>query len=146
MDGQLACGDSYTVDNFTQYRINNGQFRMLTIAQWRAIAGRFNRSPLMYLPAGSGAAQVAGNVIEIEYQSFQTGVVFLNLFRISDGSDMQVLIKNGTPASEISSVFPVWVAPIGSKGTGRPKQTVTSKDSPTKTVMNEMQNCITLLS
>tara|TARA_R110002012_G_scaffold294693_1_gene490939 strand:- start:5532 stop:6566 length:1035 start_codon:yes stop_codon:yes gene_type:complete len=140
MLGILGCGASYAADDFSEYKINNGQFRQLKVAQWRSIAGRYNRSPLVFLPAGSGASSTAGDVVEIQYQPFQTGVTFLNLFRISAGSDLQVQITNSNAASKISSMFPIYVAPIGSGAGGRPKQTAGTKDSPTKTVLNESQN------
>ena len=140
MLGVLACGPDLTKDEFTEYKVNNGQFRQLKVAQWRSIAGRYNRSPLVFLPAGSSASAPSGDVVEIQYQSFQTGVVFLNLFRISAGADLQIQVTNGETLPEISSMFPIYVAPIGTGGAGRPAQTAKTVDSPTKTVLNESQN------
>tara|TARA_R100001591_G_scaffold81623_3_gene88471 strand:+ start:84 stop:1115 length:1032 start_codon:yes stop_codon:yes gene_type:complete len=139
MLGVLACGPVLTADTFTEYKVNNGQFRQLKVSQWRSIAGRYNRSPLVFLPAGSSASAPSGDVVEMQYQPFQTGVAFLNLFRISAGADLQIQITNGGD-SAISSIFPIYVAPIGTSGSGRPAQTAKQVDSPTKTVLNESQS------
>jgi len=141
MLGIMACGPNYDADDFTHYKVNNGQFRDLSVMQWRAIAGRFNRSPLARMPAGTGASSSSGVVAAgPTYQAFQTGACFLNLFRISAGSDLQLQITNGNASSRTSSIFPVYVAPIGQNAGGRPRQTIANKDSPTKTVLNEAQN------
>ena len=141
MLGIMACGPSYAADTFTSYKINNGQFRQLSVMQWRAIAGRYNRSPLVWLPAGQGRSSTSGDVVAgPTYQAYQTGCVFLNLFRISAGADLQIQIQNGTGSAATSSIFPIWVAPIGSGAGGRPRQTAGTSDSPTKTVLNEQQN------
>jgi len=139
MLGVLACSDTYTVDNFSHYKINNGQFRQLSVSQWRAIAGRYRSSPYQYLTAGNNQASPSGVALAVVYKPEQLGVVFLNLFRISAGADLQIQIQNSTVVNEsnVSSIFPIWVAKIGSGAGGRPTQTARTLDSPTKTVLNE---------
>ena len=142
MLGILACSDTYTVDNFSHYKINNGQFRQLSVEQWRAIAGRYRSSPYQYLTAGNDASSASGVASAVVYKPEQKGVVFLNLFRISAGADLQIQIQGSTAVAEAntSSIFPIWVAGIGQGPSGRPNQGAKQIDSPTKTVLNEQQS------
>mgnify|MGYP003146790296 CR=1 FL=1 len=141
MLGLMACSDTYTVDNFSTYRINNGAFRELTTQQWRAIAGRYRSAPLQYLTAGTTLSSNDGVAAVVSYKPEQKGVNFLNLFRLSAGADCVIEVQ-GNPvvdAIDTISLFPIWVASIGSS-TGSPaRQTVRNTDSPTKTVLNEAQ-------
>tara|TARA_B100000902_G_scaffold395630_1_gene454637 strand:+ start:407 stop:1450 length:1044 start_codon:yes stop_codon:yes gene_type:complete len=141
MLGILACSNVYSVDNFSTYRINNGAFRELTTQQWRAIAGRYRSSPLQYLTAGTTKSSNDGVAFPVSYKPEQKGVNFLNLFRLSAGSDCVIEVQGNPVVNAIDTVslFPIWVASIGSS-TGSPaKQTSRNVDSSTKTILNEAQ-------
>ena len=142
MLGLLACSDVYTVDNFSSYRINNGAFRELTTQQWRAIAGRYRSSPLQYLTAGTTKSSNDGVAYAVSYKPEQKGVNFLNLFKLSAGSDCVIEVQGNPVVNAIDTVslFPIWVASIGSNAGGPARQTAKTIDSPTKTVLNEQQS------
>lgn len=142
MLGLLACSDVYTVDNFSSYRINNGAFRELTTQQWRAIAGRYRSSPLQYLTAGTTKSSNDGVAYAISYKPEQKGVNFLNLFKLTAGSDCVIEVQGNPVVNAIDtiSLFPIWVASIGANAGGPARQTAKTIDSPTKTVLNEQQS------
>jgi len=115
-------------DDFTDIRLKNGAFRQLTLYDWRIINGDAWNSPLQAPNATLGSTQPV-------YKGEQTGAIFLDLRRLTAGSNAELL---GTAAASVTtSFFPVWVAPVGAKTPTPPRQTVSTTESTTEAVVEQ---------
>jgi hypothetical protein len=138
MLGVFAASSTSATDAWVNFRVNNGAFRQLTVQQWRNINGNAWRSPLRYLNAESGVV-TGGQFGNPTWQCGQAGIIFLDLMRLTAGApiDMSVTAGNSGGDAYTTSLFPVWVAPIG-KGTGpAPTQTAKVVQNTTQTVISE---------
>ena len=115
-------------DGWSTARLYNGAFRDLTIAQWRTIGGTGWKSPLRYIDA-SGAPQ---------WLTKQGGIVFLDLKRLTAGASIDIAVT--ASATKVTSLFPVWVSPIGSTTPQPNKQTVKSITNVTQNVTEQSEN------
>ena len=114
-------------------RVNNGAFRELTTQQWRNIDGTAWRSPLRTLNSGAGVEAAASEPV---YLTQRLGFLFLDLMRLSAGSNIDLAVNCGGTGGT-AAFFPVWVAQIG-RGTGQaPKQTAATVQNTTETVISE---------
>jgi hypothetical protein len=123
-------GTTANTDNISEVRVNNGQFRQLTIQQWRNIDGTAWRSPLRYINSNAGAQNGAP-----QWVTAQQGNLFIDLRRLTAGAPIDMSV---TADGNVTYAFaPVWVAPI-SQGTGSaPKQTAKQVQNTTDYVISE---------
>ena len=128
MLGVFMANSTADTDGWTKARLNNGAFRELTISQWRVIAGTGWRSPLRYIDSGQAP----------QWRTQQAGIVFLDLKRLTAGASIDLAVTAGTGAT--TSLFPVWVSPIGQTTPQPNKQTVKSITNVTENVTSQSEN------
>ena len=133
MLGVCAINAAADADYISGVRVNNGAFRDLTTSQWRNIDGTAWNSPLRGLNAGG--AVVDGDSAPT-YPTARRGFLFIDLMRLSAGSNIDLAVNCGATGGT-TAFFPVWVAAIG-RGTGQaPKQTASTVQNTTQTVISE---------
>ena len=130
MLGVLRCAPSTSADGWADIRGNNGAFRELPASVWRMLNGTATTAPLQYLNTFTAEENTAP-----QWRSKQEGVEFLDLRRLSAGANIDMTI---TSAGGVDlSLYPIWVASIGS-GTGNPpRQTATAVQNTVSNVVSE---------
>ena len=130
LESQNATAIAAIKDDFSDIRLKNGAFRQLTIYDWRLINGDAWNNPLRVPSATFGSTDPV-------YKGQQTGVIFLDLRRLTAGANAELLATANAATGSTASFFPIWVAPVGAKTPTPPKQTVSTTESTTKSVVDQ---------
>lgn len=118
-----------TVDLMTEARVNNGAFRELTLAQWRALNNSYTNPDATSLHLGGQPDPNASGLAAAPTQiASQTCCLFLNLRRITAGANIDIVFTYGAVGSTLA-LYPIWVAPIGAGTAKAPRQTITQPQS-----------------
>ena len=118
-----------TADLMTEARVNNGAFRELTIAQWRALNNSYTNPDATSLHLGGQNDPNASGLAAAPTQiSSQACCLFLNLRRITAGANIDIVFTYGAVGSTLA-LYPIWVAPIGQGTPNAPRQTITQPQS-----------------